>query len=202
MSAIQRPNLMSVEDYLAGELDSPVKHEYLGGVVYAMSGAKIAHNRIATNITGLLHARLRGQPCQPYNSDTKIRIRLPTHTRFYYPDASVVCHSNPPDDSYQDEPVVVFEVIPEATRRTDEGEKRDAYLTLQSLSIYVLAEQDGPLLVVYRRTDHGFKREIYEGLDQVLPLPEIATELPLAEIYEGLEFASIKAGSVQSPKSP
>ena len=39
MSAAAKLNLVSVEDYLAGELVSRVKHEYLGGVVYAMAGA-------------------------------------------------------------------------------------------------------------------------------------------------------------------
>src|SRR5947199_6506077 len=104
MSTAKKLNLVSVEDYLAGELDSPIKHEYLGGVVYAMAGARNLHNRIATNALGALHARLRGRPCQPFNSDTKIRVRLPTQTRFYYRDASVVCRPNPDQDSYQDEP--------------------------------------------------------------------------------------------------
>ena len=63
-----------------------MKHmSIMGGVLYAMAGAKNVHNRIATNVSGLLHARLRNKPCQPYNSDTKIRIRLPTQVRFYYP---------------------------------------------------------------------------------------------------------------------
>ena len=184
MSAIERLNLISVEDYLAGELNSPVKHEYLGGIVYAMAGGKNSHNRLATSITGMLYSRLRGNPCQPYNSDTKIRIRLPTQTRFYYPDASVVCHSNPPEDSFQDEPVVVIEVISEGTRRADEGEKKEAYLTLPSLTVYALVEQETALVVVFRRTDDGCGREVYRGLDQAVPLPEIGTTLPLGEIYE------------------
>lgn len=49
MSTAARFNLVSVADYLAGELVSPVKHEYLGGVVYAMAGRRNAHNLIATN---------------------------------------------------------------------------------------------------------------------------------------------------------
>ena len=40
MSAAKKLHLVSVEDYLAGELVSPIKHEYLGGVVYAMAGAR------------------------------------------------------------------------------------------------------------------------------------------------------------------
>src|SRR6185503_10338370 len=101
----------SVADYLAAELISPIKHEYLGGVVYAMTGARNLHNQIATNTTVSLGARLRGRRCRPFNSDTKIRVRLPNQTRFYYPDASVVCRPNPPDDSFQDEPAVIVEVV-------------------------------------------------------------------------------------------
>jgi hypothetical protein len=81
MTAAQKLNLISIEDYLAGELVSPVKHEYLGGVVHAMAEARNAHNLIAGNIFASLHARLRSRTCRPLNSDTKIRVRLPTHVR-------------------------------------------------------------------------------------------------------------------------
>src|SRR5271155_2602169 len=111
MSTAEKLDLISVEDYLAGELISRVKHEYLGGLVYAMAGARIAHNRITTNTLGSLHARLRGRLCEPFNSDMKIRVQLPRQFRFYYPDASVICNSNPPTDSFQDEPAVLFEVL-------------------------------------------------------------------------------------------
>src|SRR5690349_14374660 len=129
MTAAVKWELVSVEDYLEGELISPIKHEYLGGVVYAMAGARNLHNRISTNTLGAMYVRLRGRPCQPFNSDTKIRIRLPTQTRFYYPDASVICRPNPNEDSYQDEPALIAEVLSKKTRRIDEGEKKDAYLT-------------------------------------------------------------------------
>jgi Uma2 family endonuclease len=188
MTAAQKLNLISVADYLAGELASPIKHEYVGGVVYAMAGARNVHNLIATNTLVALGVRLRGKRCRPFNSDTKIRVRLPTHIRFYYPEASVVCRSNPQTDSFQDDAVVIFEVLSRRTRRIDEGEKKDAYLTIPSLALYVLVEQETAAVIAYRRTEQGFIREVYEGLDAVLPLKEIDIELPLAEIYEGVEF--------------
>jgi Uma2 family endonuclease len=190
MSAVKKLNLIAVEEYLAGELVSPVKHEYLGGVVYAMAGARNAHNLVATNTTTALGVRLRGQRCRPYNSDSKIRIRLPLHIRFYYPDASVICRPNPQNDSFQDEPAVIFEVVSRKTRRIDEGEKKEAYQTIPSLSVYVLLEQEFAAATVFRRTDHGFVREVYEGLDAVIPLAEIEAELPLAEVYDGVEFVA------------
>lgn len=189
MGAVKKLELISIREYLAGELVSPIKHEFLGGVVYAMAGGRNVHNRISANTLGALHIRLRGGRCLPDNSDTKIRVVLQSHTRFYYPDVSVNCRRNPPSDSFQDNPAVLFEVLSETTRRTDEGEKKDAYLTIPSLGVYVLIEQAMPAAVVFRRTEQGFVREVYSGLEAVIPLPEIGIELPLAEVYETVEFA-------------
>src|SRR2546430_6186130 len=111
MSAAKKLHLVSVEDYLAGELVSPIKHEYLGGVVYAMAGARNVHKLISSNTLGALHFRLRGQRCRPYNSDTKIRIRFPTHGRVYYPDVSVICTPGPQNESFQGNPAALFEVF-------------------------------------------------------------------------------------------
>jgi Uma2 family endonuclease len=189
MSAAPTFRLVSVDEYLAGEVTSPVKHEYLGGVVYAMAGGRNLHNLIAGNVFASLHARLRGSDCQPCNSDTKIRIHVPTQIRFYYPDASVVCRSNPPTDAFQDEPVVVVEVLSRKTRRVDEGEKREAYETIPSLMAYLLVEQETAAVVVLRRGRNGFDRELYRGAGAVIPLPELGIELPLAEVYERADFA-------------
>jgi Uma2 family endonuclease len=192
MTTALKLNLVSVEDYLAGELASSVKHEYLGGEVYAMAGARNSHNLIATNTIGSFYARLRGKPCRPYNSDTKIRIRLRGHVRFYYPDASIICEPNSQHESFQDEPVALFEVLSRKTRPLDEGEGKDAYLTIPSMTVYVLIEQEMPAVVVFRRVGESFEREVYQGLDAAVPLPEIGIVLPLAEIYEAVEFVPEK----------
>lgn len=190
MATVSSSKLVSVENYLAGELVSQTKHEYLGGMLYAMAGGTNAHNLIATNLTRLLYRKDSKQLCRPYNSDTKIRIRLTSHVRFYYPGASVICQPNRPDDTFQDQPVLVAEVLSSATRRVDEGEKKDAYLTIPSLAVYLLAEQDKAAVIVYRRDEEGaFVGEVHEGLEATIPLPEIDAELALAELYEGVEFS-------------
>lgn len=188
MTAARKLRLISIEDYLAGELDSPIKHEYLGGFVYAMAGARNAHNMIKGNVFAACYHRLKGKRCRPWDSDTKIRIQLPGQTRFYYPDDSIVCEPNPKSDSFQDKPVVIFEVLSKKTCRLDEGEKKDAYLTIPSLQVYALVEQESATVAVFRRTDAGFVREVYEGLDAVLPLGEVGIELPLSEVFDGVEF--------------
>lgn len=190
MSAAKKFELLSVENYLAGERVAKRKHEYSDGYVYAMAGGKNTHNRIGVAFVGLMHAKLRGHRCEAFNSDTKVRIRLATHTRFYYPDGMVVCEPNPPSDEFQDRPVIVAEVTSVSTRRTDEGEKRDAYLTIPTLSAYLLIEAERPRVVVHHRTPEGFAAQVYEGLETKVPLEAIGTELPLSELYERVDFAA------------
>jgi Uma2 family endonuclease len=190
MTAARHIELVTVDAYLAGELTSPVKHEYAGGYVYAMAGARNVHNTIAGAFFGALYSQLRGRSCQPFNSDTKVRVRLAAHTRFYYPDGMVVCEPNPANDTFQDQPVVIAEVISDATRRIDEGEKRDAYLTIPTLSAYLLIESDSPRVVVYERSERGFVAHLYEGLDAIIPLPAIGAQLALADLFDRVEFSA------------
>lgn len=191
MTALKQPDFVSVNDYLAGEDLSEAKHEYLGGTVHAMAGASIRHNNIAGNCFASLHASLKGHRCQPFNSDTKVRIEFPDHTRFYYPDAMVVCQTNPDTDHFQNLPVVIVEVLSDSTRRADLREKRDAYLTIPSLKVLLFVEPDSPSVTLYRRVmEGGFTIERHVGLDVMIPLPEIDSQLSAADLYERVEFAS------------
>jgi Uma2 family endonuclease len=182
--------LLTPEEYLAGEEVAETKHEYVGGVVYAMSGATNRHNILSMNALGLLFAQLRGTGCRPFNSDTKVRIRFPDHTRFYYPDGMVVCHQNAPTEVFQDSPIVIIEVISPSTRRTDQEEKRAAYLTIPTLCAYIVLEQHQPTATVWRRKSDGFTLERYAGAAATISLPEIKAELELHELYRGLELGS------------
>ena len=71
MTAAKRIELISVDQYLAGELVSDVRHEYLAGRVYAMAGGLTVHNRVATNLLIAVGRRLEGKPCEAFNSDMK-----------------------------------------------------------------------------------------------------------------------------------
>ncbi|MFK7820734.1 MAG: Uma2 family endonuclease [Planctomycetaceae bacterium] len=189
MSSVPERTFVTVAEYLKGEDRSEVKHEYIAGYVYAMVGAKNSHNIIATNVLGHLFGQLNGEPCRAFNSDTKIRIRMKDQTRFYYPDVSIVCSANPQGDSFQDSPAVIFEVLSDSTRRTDEGEKCDAYLTIPTLTHYVMLEQDSVRAIVYQRGLQGFERRIVSGPDECIRFDEIDAELRLGDAYDGVELA-------------
>jgi Uma2 family endonuclease len=180
---------ISIEEYLATEEASPVKREFFDGLVFEMTEFTNRLNEISGNAIGQFYTQLRGKPCKPCNSDTKVRIRLITGTRFYYPDAFVVCHPNPPDDHFHDAPVVILEVTSPSTRRIDLGEKKDAYLSIPSLMVYLVAESTEPVVQVYRRSPNGdFHRELSIGLEAIIPLPEIDVSLALADLYKGIDF--------------
>ena len=184
MALKAKDELISIEDYLEGELVSEIKHEYLGGTVHAMSGTKIRHNKASLNASADLTYSLRGKPCNVFNNDTKVRINLASDTRFYYPDAMVAC--GPVDDEalYLEHPVVIIEVLSPTTFRNDIGEKRDAYLTIPSLRTYLIIDPEKPLVKVDRRKPlGGFGQEIYSDLSDIIPLPEIDASLPLQAIY-------------------
>lgn len=188
MSSAEKPDFVDVARYLDAERGAETKHEYVDGWIRAMSGASNRHNRIATNVLISLGAQLKGKPCQAFNSDTKVKIERGVSTWFYYPDALVVCEENPPEDNYQKSPVLVVEVLSKSTRAVDLDEKLTHYLSIPSLQYYLLLEQVKPRAILMRRTDSGFLRQSYEGLDVTIPLDAIECELRLSDVYDRVDF--------------
>ena len=179
---------VTVEEYLASEELSEVKHEYLGGVVYAMSGASESHSIIGFNLSGMLHARLRGKRCRGFASDMKVLLHpQPTgRAYYYYPDAMIVCDPTDAGHDWRERPTALFEIASRSTRQIDEREKRFAYLQLASLDAYVRIEQDHPEVILEHRTLEGWRLERLVGLEATIQLASIGIELPLAELYEGV----------------
>jgi Uma2 family endonuclease len=184
MSTARITEYLSEDDYLAGELHSDVRHEYVDGSAYAMAGAKVAHNTVSTNITGTLHSQLKGNPCRAFGSDIKVRIKGKDHTRFYYPDGMIVCDSNDADSLFQDKPVVLIEVLSDSTRRIDTGEKFEAYRSIESLTHYVLIEPDTASVVVYERGDDEWLRTRFANLSDSIVFKDLGVELPMTDIYD------------------
>ncbi|MGC1953289.1 MAG: Uma2 family endonuclease [Gammaproteobacteria bacterium] len=119
--------LIGVEEYLAGEKDSEVRHEYVAGHVYAMVGASVYHNRIALALASELRSRLKGRPCDVFLSDMKLRAA----DAFYYPDVMVCCDTADNDPYTKTRPIFIAEVLSPASRTIDEREKRVAYQCLR-----------------------------------------------------------------------
>jgi Uma2 family endonuclease len=144
---------ISEAEYLALEAQSPLKHEYVAGGIYAMTGASLRHNVIALNIAALLRAHLRGSPCRTFMSDAKLRVNK--LNSYYYPDVMVTCdprHQNiTPGDTVIEAPRLVVEILSNSTEATDRREKLLAYRSLPSMLEYVLVSQEVASVEIHRR---------------------------------------------------
>jgi len=143
---------MTYAAYLALERGSEIKHEFVDGHVYAMSGGTPEHARLAIDLAYLLKRGLEGRPCRVFSSD--LRVRIEATRRATYPDLTVVCgpvDTSPDDPDAVTNPTVLVEVISETSERTDRIEKWAHYRRIPSLAAYVLVSQDEPRIESYRR---------------------------------------------------
>ena len=187
MDAIAKSDSLSVEDYLARELASEVRHEYLGGVVYAMAGASIEHNIISGNIYSSLRSHLRGKPCDTFMANVKLRLGLFANDDvFYYPDVMVACDPRDTDKFFKRFPKVLIEVMSESTERIDRREKRWSYQQIETLEEYVLVAQDRMEVTLFRRANQ-WRPEVLTKPDQTLALASLEFSLPLSGVYEGVK---------------
>lgn len=176
MPIAQKINFISEQDYLEGEKISDIKHEYMDGDVYAMSGAHANHNRLAGNFHTALNIHLKGKPCQPYMSDMKVK----TGRNFFYPDVLVDCSDM--DGYFTETPTLIIEVLSKSTRKMDETTKRLLYLQIPTLLEYILVEQDIVRIEVARRSE-GWQPMRYFLGDEIV-LESVGLTLQVEDIYE------------------
>lgn len=188
----------TIEDYFSIEESSAVKHEYLGGEIYAMAGSSLQHNRINGNVYVSLRSKLQRQDCEVFSSDMRLRTPGGLYT---YPDLMVVCGDielSPTDrlDTMLN-PALIIEILSESTKNYDRGEKFRLYLQLPALLDYVLIEQGAPLVDHHTVTAGGVRLETWQQrqhttLDESLRLESLGIELPLSEIYAGVDFKAAR----------
>ena len=172
-------------DYLALEASSNVKHEFLDGQIYGMAGGTPEHAALAAAVIGILFAQLRGGRCRAHDADLRIRVRetgLAT-----YPDVAVVCgprERDPDDENAVTNPTVLFEVLSRSTEDYDRGDKFEHYKRIPSLKHYVLVSHVQREIEVWTRDAHDAWTRTVHGEGQHAPLPAIAAQLDVRELYE------------------
>ena len=179
---------ITVAQYLESEKNGTVRHEYLDGEVYAMSGASKRHNLISINLITQLRERLRGGPCQVFIVDVKVFIE-PLNF-FYYPDIVVACDPEDNDDYFVRRPVLVVEVESPSTAAIDRREKLMAYRKVDSLREYLRLSQDSISAEVHRRDDNGVWWSEEVAADSELRLESVGLSVALSALYEGVELPS------------
>ena len=181
---------LSIEEYLEIENAAFEKHEYYQGEVFAMSGAKVPHNEIASNLSGILYNKLRGKKCKPFGSD--LRVHIPSNTLFTYPDISIVCGeiitlNN--DRLNVLNPSVIIEVLSKTTKNYDRGQKFKLYRDIKTLKEYILVDSESLHVEVFRLNENNhWELEEYNDAIEYLVIKSFNDKILIAEIYEGVEM--------------
>lgn len=190
MSAIPKTKLMP-EEYLEIERKSEERHEYFGGEIFAMSGAKRNHNVIAWNVGGELRQKLKGRNCEVYPAD--MRVFVPETGLYTYPDLVVVRGEPKFQDDVFDtllNPILLIEVLSDSTEGYDRGKKFQHYRSIESLREYVLVSQDEARIEKYVKQGDGFWiLSEAVGRDAKIEFSSIECQIDLREVYDKVNFS-------------
>lgn len=182
--ALALPSHMTIDEFFEFEEASPLHHEYVNGVAYAMSSPSVAHATIISKLSFLLMNRLRGGPCEVFASTLKLRIESATNDIVYHPDLIVACNREEWAKNYVCNPKLVGEVLSPSTKHIDRREKAMAYRSVSSIDEYVLIDQDEHKVVIHRRAEN-WRPQVYAGPQAVADLHSISLAVPLTQIYAG-----------------
>jgi Uma2 family endonuclease len=199
----QKATHMTEAEYLVFERNSETKHEYLHGEVFPMVGASWGHNIICAQTIAALGEQLRGKPCRVTPSDLRLNI---TATGLYtYPDISVI-YGEPifVDDKFDTlvNPTVLIEILSPSSEAYDRGKKFQHYREVETLQSYLLVAQDKPRIEQYtRQVDGHWLLKDAKGMEASLEIAAIGCLLPLAAIYEGINFPPDNQGNASVPET-
>jgi Uma2 family endonuclease len=186
----------TVDDYFTVEEMSEVRHEYYDGEIFAMAGASLQHNEIAANVLSEFRTALRDADCGVYGSD--LRILTPSGL-YTYPDISVICGQVQLEPDRADtaiNPVIIVEVLSEATEEYDRGDKFTLYKSIPTLRHYVLISQSEILIDHFVRVQREARAREGEASkeddwllhsmrkpDEILQILEPALRVTVSEIF-------------------
>lgn len=176
----------SFHEYLLLEESSNVKHEYFRGEIYAMAGGTPDHAALAMSFGALLVERLRGGPCRVFSSDLRVRV-LATGLATY-PDVTVVCgplERDPDSRTTVTNPLLVAEVLSDATEDYDRGDKLEHYRRVPALKEYVLVSHRAPHIEIWRRGADGGWTHAEAKAGEKIRLDSLDCEVAVDDVYAG-----------------
>ena len=176
---------MTAAEYLEIERAAELKSDYFRGMVIPRAPCNNRHNLIASNMMWIIGNQIRERDYFVFGSN--MRLKIEAFEDYVYPDVSVVFGYGSYEDEKEDNllnPVVLVEILSEATEAYDRGDKFQHYQFLKSLQEYILIAQDACRVEQFvRQHDWQWKYRIYSSLEDVVKLESIDCELPLKEVY-------------------
>lgn len=192
MQIPKKSSYVTVEEYLTAEECATVKHEYLDGQVYAMTGATGRHRTIVGNIYSALRMHLKGSNCRADFVDAQVNV-VATNS-IYYPDVVVSCGEFDEESMAVSNPVLIVEVLSRSTAAIDKREKLFAYRKVPTLKEYLIVHQRSKHVEVYRKdTNDKWNLVVYrQGEAELESIPCGGFRLGLDVIYEDVTWLQDK----------
>ncbi len=188
----QPKTFLTPEQYLEIERKAEYKSEYFNGEMFAMAGAREAHNLVVIHIARELDQQLRSRPCRAYPSD--MRVRVSPGGLYTYPDVIALCGEPRFLDDQRDtllNPGLIVEVLSHSTEAYDRGRKFESYKSIESLREYLLVASDRIHADLYNRQPDGrWLLTSADKLEDSLTLESVGAQLTLADLYEKVEFSA------------
>lgn len=187
---VQPKIIYTPDEYLAIEIASETRHEYINGEMISMTGGTPEHNEIASILNAILRINLRGKPYSIFIADQ--RLWIPERKLYTYPDVMIIQRPIQLQTGRKDtvtNPILIAEVLSQSTRSYDKDEKFSAYRTIPSFQEYLLIDQYSQHIEHYSKSN--FKQWIfseYSNPEDCIQLVSIACEIPLLEIYDTIVF--------------
>lgn len=176
-------HVFSYAEYLERERETGLRHEFLDGEVFAMTGGSPEHARLIAEVTFALRGAIDPQRCRVFSAD--LRVRVPETGLATYPDVAVVCgpvEVHDEDPSAVVNPTALVEVLSPSTEAYDRGEKWAHYRRLRSLKAYVLVSPISERLEAFIRTEEGFVN-LSASNGELLPLEPLGAHLDPAALF-------------------
>lgn len=178
---------MSAAEFRAFQDAHPAeKWQLVDGLLYAMAGGTMRHAAIVSNLAFALRRRLQGGPCLVFIADVNVvRDEIGFSS---YPDVVVRCADRRLDlEREMADPTACFEVLSPTTRHLDQGHKLFAYHQMPTLKHVALIFPNEVRIESWTRVGEEFEETVVKRREDGLALSGLGLELPLAEIYEGVE---------------
>jgi Uma2 family endonuclease len=180
---------LTPEEYFDWEEQQQVRHEYINGEVYAMTGGTLNHSEIAINFSSIIRGHLRGSGCRVFNSDARVNIHKSND--YVYPDISVSCDERDKvATKFLSHPCLIVEVLSTTTEAYDRGDKFGLCRRSPSLQDYVLVSSTKIAVDIYHKNDQGRWEIINYSAGDKLELECINLTLPIEEIFENIVFSN------------
>ena len=191
---------MTREKFLYWAAAQDQRYEFDGFQPVAMTDGTRNHSQIAENIYFALRSMQRETGCIPFGPDAGVTT---IGNAVRYPDALVTCTKAPGTDRVVPGVVVVFEVLSPTSGRTDRIEKLREYQAVSPIRRYVILEHTSVGLTDHSRLqgdDPWIAAALTDG--DVLRMPGIGIEIPIAEFYEGTDISDARGAGERAGTAP